>query len=124
MGLFGHGGKLSKLSGKVGGSTIGALSGVALGAAFGPLGIFLGASLGLAAGAATDQQAYNRATLSNQRNALRQEQAEIERQRKREMDQQRRENEQLMNSVSNLTNTSYSGVSSPSVDYDKYGDLG
>ena len=43
---------------------------------------------------------------------------------KREQEQQRRENEQLMNTVSGLTNTSYSGVSSPSLDYDKYGDLG
>ena len=31
---------------------------------------------------------------------------------------------QLMNAVSGLTNTSYSGVSSPTIDYDKYGDLG
>lgn len=49
---------------------------------------------------------------------------EIQRQREQEISRQKRENEQLMNSVSNLTNTSYSGVSSPSVDYDKYGDLG
>lgn len=49
---------------------------------------------------------------------------EIQRMRKLEVERQRRENEELMNSVSNLTNTSFSGVSSPSVDYDKYGDLG
>lgn len=49
---------------------------------------------------------------------------EIQRQREQEVSRQKRENEQLMNSVSNLTNTSYSGVSSPTVDYDKYGDLG
>lgn len=50
--------------------------------------------------------------------------AEIQRMRKLEVERQRRENEELMNSVSNLTNTSFSGVSSPSIDYDKYGDLG
>lgn len=49
---------------------------------------------------------------------------EIQRMRKLEVERQRRENEELMNSVSNLTNTSFSGVSSPSIDYDKYGDLG
>ena len=48
----------------------------------------------------------------------------LARQRKLEVERQRRENEELMNSVSNLTNTSFGGVSSPSVDYDKYGDLG
>ena len=50
--------------------------------------------------------------------------AEIARQKKIQQDQQRRENMQLMSSVSNLTNTAFSGVSSPSIDYDKYGDLG
>jgi hypothetical protein len=49
---------------------------------------------------------------------------ELQRMRKLEVERQRRENEELMNSVSNLTNTSFSGVSSPSIDYDKYGDLG
>lgn len=49
---------------------------------------------------------------------------ELKRMRKLEVERQRRENEELMNSVSNLTNTSFSGVSSPSIDYDKYGDLG
>lgn len=58
------------------------------------------------------QQAYN--TQAN----------EIERQKRIQQAQQRRENMQLMNAISNLTNTSYSGVSSPSVDYDKYGDMG
>lgn len=59
-----------------------------------------------------------------QRKALKAMQEEIGRQRQREEDQQRRENMQLMNSVSNLTNTSFSGVSSPTIAYDKYGDLG
>lgn len=49
---------------------------------------------------------------------------ELARQRKLEVERQRRENEELMNSVSNLTNTSFGGVSSPTIDYDKYGDLG
>lgn len=73
---------------------------------------------------AYQQNKANKESLKTQKQALRQEQAEIERQKKREMEQQRRENEQLMNTVSGLTNTSYGGVSSPSVDYDKYGDLG
>ena len=86
--------------------------------------IAVGAMAGVSAYSAVQQNNYNKATLRNQRDTLNQEKAEIERQKKREIEQQRRENEQLMNSVSNLTNTSYSGVSSPSVDYDKYGDLG
>lgn len=49
---------------------------------------------------------------------------EISRQRKIEEERQRRENMELMNSVSNLTNTSYGGVAAPTVSYDKYGDLG
>ena len=49
---------------------------------------------------------------------------EITRQRKIEEERQRRENMELMNSVSNLTNTSYGGVAAPTVSYDKYGDLG
>ena len=49
---------------------------------------------------------------------------EIARQRKREEDRQRRENEELMNSVSNLTNTAWSGASAPTISFDKYGDLG
>ena len=56
--------------------------------------------------------------------ALKLQAEEAQRMRKLEVQRQRRENEELMNSVSNLTNTSFSGVSSPSVDYDKYGDLG
>ena len=49
---------------------------------------------------------------------------EIARQRKREADRQRRENEELMNSVSNMTNVAWSGASSPTLNFDKYGDLG
>jgi hypothetical protein len=50
--------------------------------------------------------------------------AEISRQRKLEEERQRRENEELMNSVSNLTNVAWSGASAPTMAYDKYGDLG
>lgn len=49
---------------------------------------------------------------------------EISRQRRLEEQRQRRENEELMNSVSNLTNVSWSGASAPSMAFDKYGDLG
>lgn len=49
---------------------------------------------------------------------------EIQRQRKLEEQRQRRENEELMNSVSNLTNTAWSGASAPTISFDKYGDLG
>lgn len=86
--------------------------------------VALGASVGVGTYSAVNQAKANRESLHAQKKALQQEREEIERQKKKEMDQQRRENEQLMNTVSGLTNTSYSGVSSPSVDYDKYGDLG
>lgn len=49
---------------------------------------------------------------------------EIARQRRLEERRQRRENEELMNSVSNLTNVAWSGSSAPSMAFDKYGDLG
>ena len=49
---------------------------------------------------------------------------EIQRQRKLEENRQRRENEELMNSVSNLTNVAWSGASAPTMSFDKYGDLG
>lgn len=49
---------------------------------------------------------------------------ELARQRKIEIDRQKRENIELMNSVTNLTNTAWSGSSAPSISYDKYGDLG
>ena len=62
--------------------------------------------------------------LQSQQRAYAEQSAEIARQKKIQQEQQRRENMQLMNSISNLTNTSYGGVSSPSIDYDKYGDLG
>lgn len=49
---------------------------------------------------------------------------EISRQRQLEEERQRRENEELMNSVSNLTNVAWSGASAPTMAFDKYGDLG
>jgi hypothetical protein len=86
--------------------------------------IALGASVGVSAYSAVSQTHAQKKSLEEQRRSLDLEQQEIERQKKKEQEQQRRENLQLMNTVSGLTNTSYSGVSSPSVDYDKYGDLG
>lgn len=49
---------------------------------------------------------------------------ELARQRKLEEERQRRENKELMNSVSNLTNVAWSGTNAPTITYDKYGDLG
>lgn len=49
---------------------------------------------------------------------------EIARQRRLEKERQRRENLELMNSVSNLTNVAWSGANAPTMSYDKYGDLG
>lgn len=86
--------------------------------------IGIGAMAGVSAYSAVEQTRANRKNLQIQRESLADQRAELERQKKREQEQQKRENMQLMSSVSNLTNTSYSGVSSPSVDYDKYGDMG
>lgn len=155
MGLFGHGGGLSKLNKHInnrkGWATIGLIgAGVAtgglllgaggvaggLGAAVyggaGAAGLGLGSGTALALGAMTGVSAYSaittakaqRESLQIQRDALNQQAEELERQRNREIAQQKRENEQLMSSVSGLTDTSYGGVSSPSLSYDKYGDLG
>lgn len=49
---------------------------------------------------------------------------ELARQRRLETERQRRENLELMNSVSNLTNVAWSGANAPTMSYDKYGDLG
>lgn len=82
------------------------------------------ASVGVSTYSAVQQNKANKQSLEIQRSSLAEQRAELERQKRKEIEQQKRENQQLMNTVSNLTNTSYSGVSSPSVDYDKYGDLG
>lgn len=86
--------------------------------------ILAGAYIGTQVFGAISSSRANKKSLRIQREQLRLQREELERQKKIEIEQQKRENEQLMNSVSNLTNTSYSGVSSPSIDYDKYGDLG
>lgn len=88
------------------------------------LAIFAGASIGASLFSSFSSSRANKKALRIQREQLAMERAELERQKKREIEQQKRENEQLMNSVSNLTNTAFSGVSSPSIDYDKYGDMG
>lgn len=86
--------------------------------------IAIAAATGVSAYSAVEQTKANKKSLRIQQSSLVEQQEEIKRQRQREIEQQKRENEQLMNSISNLTNTSFGGVSSPSVDYDKYGDLG
>ena len=86
--------------------------------------IAVGALAGTSVYGTIEQTRANKRSLKEQKRANAAQEAEIARQKKREQDQQRRENMQLMNTVSNLTNTSFGGVSSPSVDYDKYGDLG
>lgn len=73
---------------------------------------------------AKKQQHLQKQSLEIQDNAQREQSEELARQKKIQQDRQRRENEQLMNAVSNLTNTSFGGVSSPTIEYDKYGDLG
>lgn len=90
--------------------------------------LIAGAAIGVSAGtqiySAYTTNKANKAALREQQYANEMTATELKRQRRREIEQQKRENEQLMNSISNLTNTSFGGVSSPSVDYDKYGDLG
>lgn len=86
--------------------------------------IMAAVSTGISAFSAFSQARANERSLKSQRKGLKQEQEEIERQKKREIEQKKRENMQLMNTVSGLTNTAFAGVSSPSIDYDKYGDLG
>lgn len=86
--------------------------------------IFGAAYIGTSLYSAISTSKANKKSLRIQREELLQQRKELERQKKIEIEQQKRENEQLMSSVSNLTNTAYSGVSSPSLDYDKYGDLG
>ena len=108
------------------------IAGAAIGAGLayltGGASLFLGASIGMGLGtsakSAYDTSKYNKESLENQRAALEEQSAELARPKKIEIERQKRENQQLMNSVSALTNTAYSGVSSPTIDYDKYGDLG
>lgn len=133
--LFGHKGVLSKAKRKVEkgfkkaspvvGAIAGGVAGFMLG---GPAGAMIGAGMGMSMGAQTqsmyDQNKYNQANLKLQQKAYKEQSAELERQRQIEIDQRKRENMQLMNAVTDLSNVSYGGQSSPSVSYDKYGDLG
>lgn len=86
--------------------------------------IAVAALAGVSAYSAVETTKANRENLEIQRSSLSEQRKELERQKRIEIEQQKRENEQLMSSVSNLTNTAYTGVSSPSIDYDKYGDMG
>ncbi len=86
--------------------------------------IAVGAMVGVSAYSAVEQTKANRESLEIQRSSLADQRKELDRQKRIEEDRQKRENMQLMNAVSGLTNTSFSGVSSPTIDYDKYGDLG
>lgn len=88
------------------------------------LAIAAGAYIGAKIFDSVSSNKAQKASLSVQNQMLKLQTEEITRQRKIEEERQRRENMELMNSVSNLTNTSYGGVSSPTVAYDKYGDLG
>lgn len=92
---------------------------MATGAAIG-IGIMAGASV---AGTVVSAK-QNKQQLQIQQDAARQQNEELERQRQKEIERQRRENAQLMNSVSALTNTAFSGASAPTLSNDKYGDLG
>lgn len=83
-------------------------------------GAFIGSQIFSAVSSSKAQKKSNRI----QQEMLKLQTEEITRQRKIEEERQRRENMELMNSVSNLTNTSYGGVAAPTVSYDKYGDLG
>lgn len=92
--------------------------------ALGVMAISAATTAGAGVYSAVETQKANRQNQRIQKQSLYAQQAELDRQRKKEIEQQKRENQQLMNAVSGLTNTSFSGVSSPSIDYDKYGDLG
>ena len=86
--------------------------------------IALAVSAGVSTYSAIETSKANQRNLRIQKKSLAEQQAELERQRRKEIEQQKRENAQLMNSVSALTDTSYTGSSAPSIDYDRYGDLG
>ena len=88
------------------------------------LAVAIGAQVGVSTYSAVQTSKANKKNLRIQKQSLAEQQKELERQKRIEIEQQKRENEQLMNSISNLTNTGYTGVSSPTIDYDKYGDLG
>lgn len=133
--LTGHGNIFSKASHKVEkiakksvpiiGAAVGFVAGAAIG---GPAGAMIGAGMGMSVASQTQgvyyQNKYNRENLKLQQQAYAEQSAELQRQRQIEIEQRKRENAQLMNAVSGLSDTSYGGVDSPSISYDKYGDLG
>ena len=133
--LTGHGNFFSKAGHKVekvakkSAPIIGAVAGGAIGFALaGPAGAAIGAGLGMSTVSQTQsmyyQNKYNQDSLRLQQQAQAEQSAELNRQKQIEIEQRKRENMQLMNAVTGLTNTSFGGESSPSVSYDKYGDLG
>lgn len=90
--------------------------------------VVAGVGLALAAGASAygshEQRKAADKQAAAQEHANRLQQQEAERQRKREIAAQKRENDELMNAISNLTNTGFSGAGSTSLTNDKYGDMG
>ena len=86
--------------------------------------IAAGAYLGAKIFDSVSSHKVQKKSLGIQKQMLNTQAEEIARQRKIEEERQRRENMELMSTVTNLTNTSYGGVSSPTIAYDKYGDLG
>lgn len=133
--LTGHGNVFSKTVKKAETVTkkalpyIGAVAGGAIGfMVAGPAGLAIGAGMGMSMTSQAQSQyyqnKYNRESLQLQQQAYAQQSAELQRQRQIEIEQQKRENQQLMNSVTALSDTSYGGIDSPSLSYDKYGDLG
>ena len=133
--LTGHGNVFSKAKNKVESTAKKATPYLAAGAGFvigaavgGPAGAAIGAGMGFSMGSqmqqAYYQNKYNQESLRLQQQAYADQSAELQRQRQIEIEQRKRENQQLMNAVTDLSNVSYGGQSSPSVSYDKYGDLG
>lgn len=86
--------------------------------------IAMAVQAGVSTYSAVETSKANKRNLRIQKKSLAEQQAELERQKRIEIEQQKRENAQLMSSISNLTDTSYTGSSAPSIDYDRYGDLG
>ena len=86
--------------------------------------IFIGAMVGaqIAGSIMGNKSAKRQASIAEEANRMQAE--ELARQRRLEVQRQKRENLELMNSVSNLTNVAWSGANAPTMSYDKYGDLG
>ena len=82
----------------------------------------IGAATGIANTIMGNKSAKRQAKIAEEANIM--QAVELARQRKLEVERQKRENLELMNSVSNLTNVAWSGANAPTMSYDKYGDLG